>query len=222
MKKIFNGIHQFQRSVFSSHQELFQRLAGGQHPEALFITCSDSRINPSLLTQTKPGDLFILRNAGNIIPPHGAANGGEGATLEYAVTALDIRDIIVCGHSHCGAMHGLLHQEKLTHMPSVLRWLKHTEATRQIVQEKYSHQTGEELVLSAVKENVLVQLANLRTHPCVAAGLALGKINLHGWVYQIETGKVFAYDPQQKQFLQIQEVGAVAQESRSQAEVQIL
>lgn len=218
MEKIIRGIHHFQQNIFSSQQELFRRLAMGQQPDALFITCSDSRILPNLLTQTKPGELFILRNAGNIVPPHGAANGGEGATIEYAVTALGIRDIIVCGHSHCGAMHGLLHQEKLTQMPSVVNWLQHAEATRRIVEEKYPEQTGEDQVLNAVKENVLVQLENLRTHPSVAAGLAMGKLTLHGWVYQIETGSVFAYDPEQRQFRRIEQVGQVPDETRSQAQ----
>src|SRR4029078_4622045 len=102
-----------QSNIFSSHRELFARLAEKQNPVALFITCSDSRINPNLITQTEPGELFILRNAGNIIPPHGASNGGEGATVEFAVAGLGIQDIIVCGHSHCGAMKGLLHPENL-------------------------------------------------------------------------------------------------------------
>jgi carbonic anhydrase len=206
MKKIIRGVHQFQDNIFSSHRELFERLASGQKPEALFITCSDSRINPNLLTQTKPGELFILRNAGNIIPPHGAANGGEGATIEYAVTALGIKDIIICGHSHCGAMHGLLHQDQLTHMPSVVNWLKHAEATRRIVEEKYEDQKDEDRILNAVKENVLVQLENLRTHPCVASGLAMGTLKLHGWVYELAIGRVFAYYPQEKQFLPIEDV----------------
>jgi carbonic anhydrase len=219
MEKIIRGVHQFQHNIFDSQKELFQRLAAGQKPEALFITCSDSRINPNLLTQTKPGDLFILRNAGNIIPPHGAANGGEGATIEYAVTALGIKDIIVCGHSHCGAMHGLLHQEALTSMPSVVNWLKHAEATRRIVEEKYAEGDEEDKVLNAVKENVLVQLENLRTHPSIAAGLAMGKLKLHGWVYEIESGRVFAYDPEKKQFRQIEEVAAPQVETRSKAQV---
>src|ERR1041384_2579128 len=98
MQKLVQGIHHFQSSIFSSQRELFERLADAQHTEALFISCSDSRINPNLITQTEPGDLFILRNAGNIIPPYGAANGGEGATIEYAVSVLNLRNIIICGH----------------------------------------------------------------------------------------------------------------------------
>jgi carbonic anhydrase len=109
MQKLVDGVHQFQENVFGAKQALFERLADGQQPLALFITCSDSRIDPCLLTQTQPGELFILRNAGNIVPPYGQGSGGEAATIEYAVCALKLKDIIVCGHSHCGAMNGLLH-----------------------------------------------------------------------------------------------------------------
>jgi carbonic anhydrase len=185
---------------------LFERLAEGQHPDALFITCSDSRISPNLITQTEPGELFIIRNAGNIVPPYGAANGGEGATIEFAVMGLGIEHIIVCGHSHCGAMKGLLHPESLTRMPMMTAWLGHAEATRRIAQQKYEDRPAEALLNVAIQENVLVQLENLRTHPAVAAGLASGKLKLHAWVYKIETGQVFAYDPQRGQFAPLTEV----------------
>jgi len=201
MQKLIQGLHQFQAHVFSSQRELFERLAHGQQPDALFITCSDSRINPNLLTQTGPGELFILRNAGNIIPPYGAANGGEGATVEFAVSALAVKDIIVCGHSHCGAVKGLLHPEGLSDMPSVAAWLSHAEATRRIVKENYAHLAGEARLTAAIEENVLVQIENLRTHPSVASRLARGDLKLHGWVYNFERGEVFAYDPEFGQFL---------------------
>ena len=201
MQKLIEGIHHFQSSLFSSQRELFERLANGQHPETLFITCSDSRINPNLITQTDPGDLFIIRNAGNIVPAHGAANGGEGATIEFAVAGLGIKDIIICGHSHCGAMNGLLHPESLKDLPAMTAWLSHAEATRRIIHDKYAERTGEALLTTTVEENVLVQMENLRTHPVVAAGLSKGKLKLHGWVYKIETGQVFAYDPERGQFV---------------------
>ena len=108
MQKLIRGIHQFQRGAFRPLKGLFEQLAKGQRPETLFITCSDSRIDPSLLTQSQPGDLFILRNAGNIVPPVGPGGGGGAATIEFAVAALGVKDIIICGHSHCGAMRGLL------------------------------------------------------------------------------------------------------------------
>src|SRR5207248_9653519 len=136
---------------------------------ALFITCSDSRVQPNLLTQTEPGDLFVLRNAGNLIPPHGAARGGEAATIEYAVSALGIEDIIVCGHSRCGAVRGLLHPEDLGNLPAMAEWLRHADATGQIVRELYGHLDPPARWTVAVEENVLVQLEHLRTHPAIAA-----------------------------------------------------
>ncbi len=206
MQKLVQGIHHFQSSLFSSQRELFERLAKGQNPDALFITCSDSRISPNLITQTDPGELFIIRNAGNIVPAHGAANGGEGATIEFAVAGLGVQDIIVCGHSHCGAMNGLLHPESLKDLPAMTAWLSHAGATRRIMQEKYSERTGDALLTTTIEENVLVQMENLRTHPVVAAGLSQNKLKLHGWVYKIETGQVFAYDPERGQFLPVTEV----------------
>ena len=200
MHKLLQGIHHFHNNVFSSQRELFERLAEGQHPDALFITCSDSRINPNLITQTEPGELFIIRNAGNIVPPYGAANGGEGATIEFAVVGLGIQHIVVCGHSHCGAMKGLLHLKGLTEMPMMAAWLGHAEATRRIARQKYEDLPVEALLNVAIQENVLVQLENLRTHPAVAAALAGGKLKLHAWVYKIESGQVFAYDPERGQF----------------------
>jgi carbonic anhydrase len=205
MQKLVEGIHHFQANLFASHRELFRRLADGQSPEALFITCSDSRINPNLITCTQPGDLFILRNAGNIVPPHGAANGGEAATIEFAVVALRVKDVIVCGHSHCGAMKGLLDPRQLHDLPSMAAWLEHAAATRWIMRDKYPELHGQALLTATVEENVLVQLENLRTHPAVAAGLSRGQLKLHGWVYKIETGEVFAYDPVRGQFLPLTE-----------------
>lgn len=205
MQKLIQGIHHFQSNLFSPQRELFERLADGQRPDALFITCSDSRISPNLITQTDPGELFIIRNAGNIVPPHGAANGGEGATIEFAVAGLGVQDIIVCGHSHCGAIRGLLHPESLKDMPAVAAWLSHAEATRRIMREKYGDRMGAAQLTTAIEENVLIQLENLRTHPAVAVGLACGKLKLHGWVYKLETGEVFAYDPERGQFVSVAE-----------------
>lgn len=203
MQKLIQGIHQFQTREFRPLQGLFEQLAQGQSPETLFITCSDSRIDPSLLTQAPPGDLFILRNAGNIVPPHGAANGGEGATIEFAVDGLGVKDIIICGHSHCGAMKGLLQPEMVSSLPAVASWLSHAETTRRIVRDKYGHLEGDALVTATVEENVLVQLENLRTLPSVAPRLQRGNLHLHGWVYKIETGEVFAYDLSSGQFVPV-------------------
>ncbi len=209
MQKLVNGIHAFQQNLFTSQKELFERLAKGQNPLALFITCSDSRIIPNLMTQTEPGELFILRNAGNIVPPYGAVQGGESATIEFAVCVLKVKDIIVCGHSHCGAMKGLLHPETLNDLPAVRQWLTHAEATARIMKENYQHITEENPRLTAtVEENVLVQLENLRTHPSVAAAVARDEVKLHGWVYKFETGQVFGYDAKQGQYLPVDQATA--------------
>src|ERR1700756_1423697 len=143
MQKLIQGIHRFQQENFRPLQGLFEQLSKDQNPETLFITCSDSRIDPNLLTRSKPGDLFILRNAGNIVPPHGAASGGEAATIEFAVAAVGVKDIIVCGHSHCGAMKGLLQPEQVTSLPAVSSWLSHAEKTRRIIRENYGHLEGD-------------------------------------------------------------------------------
>lgn len=205
MENLVRGIHQFQSTHFIDNQELFERLSQGQQPETLLITCSDSRIAPNLLLQTKPGDLFVLRNAGNLVPPYGASSGGEGATIEYAVAALNVKHIVVMGHSHCGAMKGLLKPEDLKPLPLVASWLKHAEATRRIVEENYADFDGEALLNATIKENVLMQLDNLRTYPAVAARLTKGELTLHGWVYHIESGSVFAFDPQQSRYVPMNE-----------------
>ncbi|MBC8103215.1 MAG: carbonic anhydrase [Cytophagales bacterium] len=202
--------------MFPEHRESFERLANGQSPHTLFITCSDSRIDPALLTQSVPGELFVVRNAGNIVPPYGAGDGGgEGATIEYAVAALGVTNIVVCGHSHCGAMKGLLHPEAVTEMPQVASWLRQAETTRRLVQAfgrgedspagALSTATHEEedLLAYAVERNVLAQMGNLRTHPAVAAALALDKVHLYGWVYHLENGHVDAYDPATDRFVSL-------------------
>jgi len=207
MRKLVEGIHRFQQETFTRERQLFEALAQGQHPRALFITCSDSRIDPSLLTQTHPGELFIQRTAGNIVPAYGSVLGGEAATIEYAVAALRVRYIIVCGHSLCGAMDGLLRVEELGSMPAVRAYLAHAEATRRIIQENYADVTdpAERLALT-VQANVLVQIENLRTHPVVAAAVGRKEIELHGWVYAFESGEVTSYDFEQQEFRPLDEV----------------
>ncbi|MBX3442742.1 MAG: carbonic anhydrase [Planctomyces sp.] len=205
MQRLIQGIHTFQKDTFRELENLFEKLARGQTPETLFITCSDSRIDPNLLTRSNPGELFILRNAGNIVPPYGAANGGEGATIEFAVAGLGVQDIIICGHSCCGAMKGLLSPEAVASLPAVEAWLKHAETTRRIVQENYSELSGESLLRATTEENVLVQLENLRTLPAVASRMVKGDLHLHGWVYDIASGAVSAYDVNEGQFVPLAE-----------------
>lgn len=213
MQKLVEGIHKFRSESFSRDQKLFETLAEGQNPLALFITCSDSRIDPSRLTQTNPGELFIQRTAGNIVPPYGSVFAGEACTIEYAVMALNIRDIIICGHSHCGAMAGLLDPASVEKMPAVKAYLQHAEATRRIVEENYQHLTDPTKRLTlTVEENVLVQLESLKTHPSVAAAVGRGELKLHGWVYKFETGEVFAFHPTENAFLPLQDISPSATE----------
>ena len=207
MQKLIDGIHKFQNDVVRPQKEFFGRLANGQNPETLFITCSDSRIDPNQITQTKQGELFVIRNAGNFVPTEG---GGEAATIEYAVAALKVREIIVCGHTHCGAVDGLMNPKKLETLPRVAQWVQQAAATRQVMLQNYAHLTGPALLNAAVQENVLTQLDHLRTHPAVAAGLSAGTLRLHGWVYKIDTGEVFSYDPTERQFLPVNKAPQLA------------
>jgi len=206
MKKIIRGIHKFHDEVFPRYQGLFHDLADGQHPRALFVTCADSRVLPSLFTQTEPGELFLCRNAGNMIPPHGTQSGGVTATIEYAVMALKVPHVVVCGHSDCGAMRALLHPEKTEGMPNVQAWLNHGELARQIVAEMHPDLSEAEKVDLLIKENVVAQLDHLKTHPPVATGLRRGTLQVHGWVYHIASGEMEAWDQEKRVFRPIEEL----------------
>jgi carbonic anhydrase len=204
MQKIIQGVRTFQQTIFRRQREQFERLAQKQQaPMALFITCADSRVNPNLITQTEPGDLFILRNAGNIVPPYETARGGEAATIEYALGVLHINNVIVCGHSQCGAMQNLMNPDLEDRYPSVRAWITHAEVTRRIIEARFGHLPAASLRSLAVEQNVLVQIDNLRTHPAVKEGLARGDLNIFGWSYRIETGDILAYDAHAGQFLPI-------------------
>lgn len=194
MQKLIRGLKKFQSEVFPAKRELFEKLAAGQQPSTLFVTCADSRVVPDLFTQADPGELFVIRNAGNIVPPYTQPSGGVTATIEFAVAALSVRHIVVCGHTDCGAMKGLAHPERVVAMPAVASWLKQAEAARQIVLDNYAGMSDLEISNILIRENVLVQLQNLQTHPSVASGLAGGSLSLYGWVYDIGTGEVEAYD----------------------------
>lgn len=200
MPKFAAGVVRFQNEVFPAKQELFETLSKGQSPEALFITCSDSRIETAMITQTEPGELFICRNAGNIVPPHTNHTGGMTASIEFATAALNVPHIVVCGHTECGAMKGALATEGLDSLPHVKEWLGYTRAAVQAVDAKYPDANEDERLAMLLKENVKLQLQHLKTHPAVAARLAKGDLRLHGWVYDIKTGDVHAYDESTNEF----------------------
>ena len=200
MEKLVSGFLKFRTEVFGKRQELFNRLSQKQAPRALFITCSDSRVDPTLITQTEPGELFILRNAGNLVPPYGSMQGGSTATIEYAMAVLKVPHIIVCGHTDCGVMKALLHPEEVYDLPAVKEWVGQAETTRRLMHEHYTDLEGEARLVKTTQENVRSQLDHLRTHPSVSLQLRKGNVDLNGWVYSIATGDVWVYDFDSEEF----------------------
>ncbi|MCU9946276.1 carbonic anhydrase [Pseudomonas sp. PDM13] len=204
LRNIVEGFQRFRDEVFPEQEELFKRLAHEQTPRAMFITCADSRVAPELITQSSPGDLFVTRNVGNVVPPYGQMNGGVSTAIEFAVMALGVHHIIICGHSDCGAMKAVLNPEQLERMPTVKAWLRHAEVARTVVAETCGCANHETLGV-LTEENVVAQLDHLRTHPSVAARLASGQLFIHGWVYDIETAAIRAYDAEAGRFMPIGE-----------------
>lgn len=206
MEKLVAGYRKFRDVVYPLREEQFAKLESGQQPRVLFITCADSRIVPELLFQAEPGELFICRNAGNIVPGHGDHTGGVSATVEYAVRALNVKEIVVCGHSDCGVMRALLHPERVAPMKSVSSWLGYGERARAVVEHVCGHMDEEEKVMELARQNVLAQLDNLRTHPSVAARMAARTLNIHGWILQLHTGSVQAWSEDSNQFEALENV----------------
>lgn len=204
MKEIIEGVHRFRTQIFPQKRALFRSLANGQRPSALMISCADSRVDMSLVTQCEPGHLFFFRNAGNIVPPYGQVMGAASATIEYAMVALQIPNIIVCGHSDCGAMKGLLAEGVAETMPVVAQWLKYADVPRQIVLSETA-EDPKARIDRLVRLNVLLQIEHLKSHPSVAVRLARGEVKLHGWVYDIEHGSVDAYDQVSRTFKPLEE-----------------
>lgn len=205
MEKLVKGFLKFRDEVFLKKKALFTRLSQSQAPRALFITCSDSRVDPTLLTQSDPGELFILRNAGNIVPPYGSMQGGTTATIEYAMAVLKVPHIILCGHTDCGVMKALLHPEEVQNLPAVKEWVGQAETTRRLMRDLYADVKGNDRLIKTTQENVRAQLEHLRTHPSVVLQLRQGKVDLHGWVYSISTGDVWVYDFNSQDFVSLYE-----------------
>ena len=193
MKDLRAGFEKFRSEKFTEMASHFAALADGQSPEVLMITCSDSRIDPGLICQSKPGEIFVIRNAGNIVPASGSGSGGEVATVEYAVKALKIPHIIVCGHSKCGAMGAVLDPASASSLGHVCSWIEHA---------KGALHEGDDLD-TLVENNVLQQLENLRSHDFVADAERAGDLALHGWVYRFEVGEILEYDADRDGFVPI-------------------
>ena len=203
MPRFAAGVVQFQNNVYPEKKDLFEKLAKGQNPEALFIACSDARVETAMITQTEPGELFIIRNAGNIVPPHTRNAGGVTASIEFAVAALKVPHIVICGHTECGAMKGALNPDMVKDLPHVKEWLGYAKAAVDVVQAVGEKLTDQQRMTMLLEQNVMLQLQHLRTHPTVASQLAKGELQLHGWVYDIKTGDVNAYDEKQNKFLPV-------------------
>jgi carbonic anhydrase len=206
VNELIGRVFSFEKQIFPGQSALYEKLAAhGQSPKALMISCADSRVVPEHIMQAAPGDLFVCRNAGNIVPPYAMSNGGVTSTVEYAVMVLGIRDIIICGHSDCGAMKAVADPSGLDAMPNVAAWLRHSAAAEQVVREGYPEMDKAERVRSISLENVVAQLNHLRTHPSVAAGIARGEIALHGWFFDIGAGQLLALDGVSGHFLPLTE-----------------
>lgn len=181
----------------------FQALGAGQSPEVLFVTCSDSRVVPSLITGARPGELFELRTAGNVVPPYPSGNDAdrathpmsEAATIEYAVCVLGVRDIVVCGHSHCGAVGALVRDEDLSAVPAVRDWLNHSVTPDAALRSLGQASRTAADVAEAVQTHVLAQVERLRAYPCVSERVAEGSLTLHAWYYEVHTGAVTVQRP---------------------------
>ena len=202
MQKIINGYLQFKESGFKERKDLFEKLSNSQSPEVLFITCSDSRIDPNLITQTEPGDLFVIRNAGNIVPPYTAESDGIVASIEFAVVALGVKHIVVCGHSNCGAMKGAINTSGLRSLPKVKGWLNYCSEAVTIVQSRENNLKSDELN-SVTEENVLLQIRRLEQYPEISKRLATGDIEIQGWVYEIGSGTIKCFNSGKQGFIEL-------------------
>lgn len=214
LETMARGIGRFRRDVFPRRQEQYESLANVQRPKALFLTCADSRVLPSLITQTGPGELFVERNPGNIAPIHSGEAVGVSASIEYAISALKTPHVIICGHSDCGAVKGILNPEAVADMPAVARWLRYGDEARRRLDPLATDDNDEKERLARLTElNVLVQMEHLATHPAVQQARAAGRLTIHGWVYEIETGEVRAYDPARGSFVPLTEAPSTRTQS---------
>jgi carbonic anhydrase len=205
LQKLIEGHKHFLEVSFPSKRSQFRLLAEGQRPETLFVTCADSRVVPDLILQTQPGDLFLCRNAGNVIPRAGEPAGGVSATIEYAVEVLRVPHLIVCGHSDCGVIRALMEPHALDGLTTIQDWMQHVEPAWQYVAEVERHADPLTRHTALTHANVLVQLNNLQTHPYIQRACAEGRLQIHGWYYDILTGRIERYDESQKRFVPLRD-----------------
>lgn len=205
LEQLKAGVRRFQTQVYPDQAEMYRRaVAEPQEPHTLFVACADSRIDPELITQSKPGELFVLRNIGNLIPAYGEMMGGVSAVVEYAVSLLKVKHVAVCGHADCGAMKGLLEPASVTSMLAVKNWLTNAAAALSVAEALGEQNEPPMALLRRVTEqNVMLQMQHLRTHPSVAAAMARGELTISGWVYEIGTGEVRILEEGAKSFVPV-------------------
>ena len=201
MNPFVTGYRKFRREVYPKNAARYRALAHGQTPKTLFITCADSRVMPSTITQTEPGELFQCRVVGNLVPAHGNPPGGVTSAIEYAVTVLNVENIVICGHSDCGAMRAFSHPEKLAELKSVAAWIGHADSAIAVAKHAHADLDGDAFLRALTLENVVSQLQHLRTHPCVASRLRAGTVKIHGWYYDIGEGTIEQYDSASETFV---------------------
>ena len=208
--KLKDGVRQFQREFYPERAEAYRKAASEpQRPHTLIITCADSRIDPEAVTQSGPGEVFVTRNIGNMVPAYGEMLGGVSAVIEYAVSALKVQHVVICGHSDCGAMKALLNPESTAGMPTVASWLNNGRAALNIAQSlDHTDDPPETRLVRITEQNVLMQMHHLKTHPSVAGALARNLLTISGWVYEIGTGEVRVVEDGETDFVHISEAAA--------------
>jgi carbonic anhydrase len=206
------GIRKFRTETYPKNKATYlQSVKEPQRPHALFITCADSRLDPELITQSGPGDIFVTRNIGNLVPAYGEMLGGVSAVVEYAVTGLKVQHVVICGHSDCGAMKALIRPESLTEMPAVRNWMNNAAAAMSVAKSMAKKdERPSEFVRRLTEENVLLQLQHLRTHPSVAGAMAREELTISGWVYDIGKGEVRITEDGGREFHPVQVGGEKA------------
>lgn len=205
MQRLIEGHKRFLDEVFPAKKSHFHLLSEGQTPAWLFITCADSRVVPDLILSTEPGDLFIARSIGNVVPITSQDVDGVTATIEYSVDVLKVRHAIVCGHSDCGAMKAALDRRSLANLPKARRWLDHVQAAF-AYRQPLNPADGESAELaSLIRGNVVAQLMNLHAQPPVVRAEAEGRLTVHGWYYDILSGRIEQYDEEMRRFLPLAE-----------------
>lgn len=204
LERLLDGVRHFVKNEYPHRQEVYDQVTrDGQRPHTLFVTCADSRVDPELITRSGPGDIFVARNIGNIVPAYGEMMGGISAVVEYAISALEVDQVVVCGHADCGAMRGLLNQEKLGNMPAVQNWLQNAHAALSIADALHSRDNEAQFLDELTRQNVLLQMNHIRTHPSVAGRAAQGRLTVYGWVYDFRLGQVLSYNDDTKHFVPI-------------------